>query len=58
MMEKLRKISTMYYLRQIVACLLVYCILLAVPMQVALANPDPLETVWRFGSNWLRFRQF
>ncbi len=37
-MEKLRKISTMYYLRQIVACLLVYCILLAVPMQVALAE--------------------
>ncbi len=44
MMEKLRKISTMYYLRQIVACLLVYCILLAVPMQVALANPDPLSS--------------
>ncbi len=41
-MEKLRKISTMYYVRQIVACLLIYCILLAVPMQVALANPDPL----------------
>jgi len=38
MMEKLRKISTMYYVRQIVACLLVYCILLAVPMQVALAE--------------------
>jgi filamentous hemagglutinin family protein len=38
MMEKLRKISTMYYLRQIVACLLVYCMLLAVPMQVALAE--------------------
>ena len=48
MMEKLRKISTMYYLKQIVACLLVYCMLLAVPMQVALAEvvqtsswPDP-----------------
>ncbi len=40
-MEKLRKISTMYYLRQIVVCLLIYCILLAVPMQVALADPTP-----------------
>ncbi|MFH1882375.1 MAG: filamentous hemagglutinin N-terminal domain-containing protein, partial [Planctomycetota bacterium] len=38
MMEKLRKISTMYYLRQIVACFLVYCILLAIPTQVALAD--------------------
>jgi filamentous hemagglutinin family protein len=45
MMEKLRKTSTMYYLRQIVACLLVYCILLAVPMQVTLANPDPADGV-------------
>ncbi len=38
MMGKLRKMSKTYYLRQIVACLLVYCILLAVPMQVALAG--------------------
>jgi len=45
MMEKLRKISTMYYLKQIVACLLVYCILLAVPMQVALATPAPADGV-------------
>jgi len=40
-MGKLRKMSKTYYLRQIMACLLVYCILLAVPMQIALANPDP-----------------
>ena len=38
-MGKLRKMSKTYYLRQIVACLLVYCILLAVPAQVALATP-------------------
>ncbi|NQT03797.1 MAG: filamentous hemagglutinin N-terminal domain-containing protein, partial [Planctomycetes bacterium] len=37
-MAKLRKMSKTYYLRQIVACLLVYCILLAVPAQVALAD--------------------
>jgi len=41
MMGKRRKMSKTYYLRQIVACLLVYCILLAVPAQVVLANPDP-----------------
>ena len=40
-MGKLRKMSKTYYLRQIVACLLVYCILLAVPMQIAMANPGP-----------------
>jgi len=40
-MGKRRKMSKTYYLRQIVACLLVYCILLAVPAQVVLANPDP-----------------
>jgi len=59
MMEKLRKISTMYYVRQIVACLLVYCILLAVPMQVALAAPlnpvqvagDPIDPYSGLGSD-------
>jgi len=40
MMEKLQKISTMYYLRQIAACLLVYGMLLAVPAQVAQATPS------------------
>ncbi len=43
-MEKLRKISTMYYVKQILACLLVYCILLAVPIQVAL-SVDPGNVV-------------
>ena len=37
-MGKLRKMSKTYYLRQIVACLMVYCILLSVPTQVALAE--------------------
>ncbi|MBW7991543.1 MAG: hypothetical protein FVQ84_16240, partial [Planctomycetes bacterium] len=41
MMGKLRKMSKTYYLRQIVACLLVYCILLAVPAQVAMATSTP-----------------
>ena len=40
MMGKLRKMSKMYYLRQIVSCLLVYCILLAVPAQIAMATPN------------------
>ncbi|MCP4263517.1 MAG: filamentous hemagglutinin N-terminal domain-containing protein [Planctomycetes bacterium] len=43
MMGKLRKMSKTYYLRQIVACLLVYCMILGIPLQVARAtvsNPD------------------
>ena len=40
-MEKLRKISTMYYLRRIAACFLVYCVFFVIPAQVALANPAP-----------------
>ena len=44
MMGNLRKMSKTYYLRQIVACLMVYCILLAVPAQVALATPaNPVQ---------------
>jgi filamentous hemagglutinin family protein len=46
MMEKLRKISKTYYLRQIVACLMVYCVLLGIPAQVALAvNPGNLVNI-------------
>ena len=37
MMEKLRKISTMYYVKQILACLLVCYMLFGIPVQVALA---------------------
>ncbi|MGD8786050.1 MAG: filamentous hemagglutinin N-terminal domain-containing protein, partial [Phycisphaerales bacterium] len=44
-MEKLRRISKTYYLRQIVACLLVYCIFLGVPAQVALATPANPDVV-------------
>lgn len=43
-MEKLRKISTMSYLRQIVACLLVYCVIFVIPAQVALADPNPVDS--------------
>ena len=42
-MEKLRKISKTYCLRQIVACLMVYCILLGIPGQVAAKDGDPFS---------------
>ncbi len=43
-MKKVRKITREYYLRQIVACWLVTCMLFAVPAQVAMALDTRLPT--------------
>jgi len=40
-MKKLRKISKEYYLRQIVACWLVFYMFLGIPAQIAMAAPAP-----------------
>ncbi len=44
-MGKLKRISKTYYLRQIVACLLVYCMLWAIPVQVAMGTPTGADVV-------------
>ena len=40
-MEELRKISKKYYLRQVVACWLVLYMSFGMPVQIAMANPNP-----------------
>ena len=41
-MKKLRKISKYYYVRQIVACWLIFCMLVIMPARVAMAIETPL----------------
>jgi len=41
-MKNLRKIMRKYYLRQIIACWLVFYMMFGIPVQVAMANPAPV----------------
>ena len=45
-MKKLRKISKDYYLRKIVACWLIFCMLVIMPVRFALAADYTLPDGW------------
>jgi len=44
-MKTVRRISKRYYLRQIIACFLTCYMVLGMPLQVAMADPDPVAGV-------------